>query len=178
MSLLFTADLHFFHHRMATHWRGYESLDAMHEHIVHEWNAMIGPRDEVWVLGDFSFSNATKVQPYFDRLNGRKHLIVGNHDGPSIRRLGWESVQDFRRVKHEGATYYCFHYPMLTWPNAHKGTLHLHGHSHGNLRAPVSTRMDVGIDALGAIAIPVEDVYTILSARTYDYIDHHTEEDA
>jgi calcineurin-like phosphoesterase family protein len=45
------------------------------------------------------------------------------------------------------------HFPMLVWNRAHHGAIHLHGHSHGNLRFPnPSARiMDVGVDANEAL---------------------------
>lgn len=168
----FTADLHFDHRWMAEH-RGYSSVEHMNEHMIEDWNALIGPRDDVFVLGDFSFGPIDRREQHFKRLAGKKHLIRGNHDRPADDDFGWASVQDFKRVKWNGYTFWCFHYPMLTWPNAHHGSFHLHGHSHGNLRAPTSTRMDVGIDATGLIAITARNAADILSERRYDYVDHH-----
>ena len=170
--LWFTADLHFGHRFMAQlrHWG---SIDTMDFTLISEWNESVKPNDEVWVLGDFSFRNQADTKAIFAQLNGHKHLVRGNHDPKWVDRLGWESIHDFRRVKHEGVSYYCFHYPMLTWPNAHHGTIHLHGHSHGNLRAPESTRMDVGPDATGKTVINVEEIAEIMATRSYDFIDHH-----
>ena len=41
------------------------------------------------------------------------------------------------------------HYPLHVWQNHHRGTWHLHGHTHGKLNDPVFYQrkvMDVGID--------------------------------
>ena len=171
--LYVTGDTHFHHSRMATHYRPYESVEQMNEQMVEAWNDLIRPTDVVWHVGDFSFGSAEKVKEVYARLHGEKHLIVGNHDSNAVKRLGWASVHDLHKLKAEGKRYWLCHYPLLTWPNAHKGTWHLHGHSHGNLQAPISTRMDVGVDATGVIAMPIEEVAAILAQRQYDFVDHH-----
>ncbi len=41
------------------------------------WNAKVGERDEVYIVGDLFFRAAT-VEPILKALHGRKHLVVGN----------------------------------------------------------------------------------------------------
>lgn len=177
-----TADLHFGHKRMAEVWRGFKQIgsitpvEAMNLSIVDSWNALIKPRDEVYVLGDFSFMGRGRTEEIFNKLNGRKYLIRGNHDGSAVTNQAWENQWDFRRLKINGKSLYMMHYPMLTWPNAHKGTIHIHGHSHGNLQGPQSTRMDVGIDATNMIALSVDEVVDMMKDFQYDFIDHHKED--
>lgn len=173
----FTADLHFWHRRMATHWRGFASVEEMNDELIARWNATVGRGDDVYVLGDFSFGSRELNAALFRGLNGRrKYLVRGNHDHGSVTRLGWSDQWDFKRFKLAGQTLYLMHYPMLTWPNASRGTWHLHGHSHGNLQAPVSTRLDVGIDATGQIALSFDEVHELMTGRAYDFVDHHVED--
>lgn len=173
MTIWFSADLHFGHKWMALTHRHWGSVYTHDNALMDEWNDTIGPHDEVYYLGDFSFASKQLTTDIWHRLNGHKHLVVGNHDPKYVEQLPWVTVSHIKRVKYEGQSMWCCHYPMLTWPNAHHGTWHLHGHSHGNLRAPESTRIDVGYDAIGKVAISVDEVRTILSQRTYDFIDHH-----
>lgn len=168
----FSSDLHFGHRWMATDHRGWSSIEDHDEAIIAEWNATIGANDEVYFLGDFSFHPRAVTAAIFGRLRGHKHLVVGNHDPKHIEQLPWVSVSQIKRVKRDKQSIYCCHYPMLTWPNAHRGTWHLHGHSHGNLRAPETTRVDVSYDAAG-VALSWEHVAEIMSTRTYDFVDHH-----
>lgn len=66
------------------------------------------------------------------------------------------------------------HYPFLTWNKAHHGAWMLHGHSHGNLRAPETTRMDVGIDTRDDFApYSFDEIEKIMSKRSYLIVDHH-----
>lgn len=176
MSVLFGADLHFDHKFMAD-LRGYgrDNLDVMNEAIVDEWNSIASKNDDVFFLGDFSFANAERTRMFFNRLNGKKHLWEGNHDPNHVKRLPWESVNVLSKRSVEGQTLWLCHYPMMTWANAHHGTWHLHGHSHGNGQWANSTRLDVGMDATGKVLISFEEVAEIMATRKYDYCDHHKE---
>lgn len=53
---------------------GFENHD---EWLINQWNSVIAPNDVVLHLGDFAFKNIQEVQ---HKLNGRKILILGNHD--------------------------------------------------------------------------------------------------
>ena len=50
------------------------------------WNAKVGERDEVYIVGDLFFRAAT-VEPILKALHGRKHLVVGNHDHSWMGRV-------------------------------------------------------------------------------------------
>lgn len=150
-----------------------QGLEAMNEHLVQAWNARIGRRDVVWHLGDFSFGPAERNAAIFKRLNGVKHLVLGNHDPNRIAALPWASVQDLKALNVDGHGFELLHYPMLTWRGSHKGRWHLHGHSHGNL-APGSTRLDVGVDTRADLGpYHLSEVVEILSAASYETVDHH-----
>ena len=54
--LWFTSDIHFGHESMIEKCRRpFKDVDAMDEHIITTWNRMVGERDHVFILGDFSF---------------------------------------------------------------------------------------------------------------------------
>ena len=53
----------------------------MNEGLVKLWNEQVKPNDIVYILGDFSL-NPKAVRDFAPRLNGIKHLILGNHDAP------------------------------------------------------------------------------------------------
>lgn len=82
--LFFTSDQHFFHRNILEKTsRGdrFGDVEAMNEHFVHRWNATVGDGDFVWVLGDFDMGGKQSALELVSRLNGRKGLVVGNHDG-------------------------------------------------------------------------------------------------
>lgn len=76
-----TADLHFYHRAVIQYAkRPYPDVDAMNEDLIWQWNDKVQPGDSVYVLGDFSFGNFKKTAEVFERLEGQKFLIRGNHD--------------------------------------------------------------------------------------------------
>lgn len=78
--IFFTSDLHFWHANVIKYCgRPYSSVEEMNEAMVTNWNAVVGPDDEVYCLGDFSLA-IRPVELYSRRLNGRKYLVPGNHD--------------------------------------------------------------------------------------------------
>lgn len=103
----------------------------------------------VWHLGDFSgedvpFERAAEI---FRKLNGKIHLIRGNHDGDEIcSKLPWASVDIMRTiVGSDGRKVRLCHYPLLEWEGYYAGDIHFHGHTHD--RRPSSRRRwDCGVD--------------------------------
>src|ERR1700679_1209220 len=86
------SDLHLGHTRiieLAN--RPFSSVEEMNEQMVLRWNSVVGENDDVFFGGDFMFS---KKDVWFDRLNGVKHLIKGNHDHKETLKLGWYSIHD------------------------------------------------------------------------------------
>ena len=116
--------------------------------MVQRWNAVIGPEDDVWHLGDFALRrSAEAIEALLDRLRGRKHLIIGNNDGPATTGLpGWASTQAYAELELDGVGLVLCHYPFRTWRNMGRGWLNLHGHSHGRL-SKMPGQTDVGVDA-------------------------------
>lgn len=53
----------------------------MNDAMVAGWNSVVSPEDTVYHLGDFAFA-ARAVEYYTPKLNGKKILILGNHDFP------------------------------------------------------------------------------------------------
>lgn len=178
MRAWFTADLHFGHRAILKYTdRPFSDLDDMKMHIVSMWNRHIRHSDDVYVLGDFTFEKKQEALDTFHALNGRKHLIVGNHDGDPTRKLPWETVSHIKTFRGEDVRIVMCHYPMLTWNNAHHGALHIHGHSHGNINHlnAHTTRFDVGIDNHPDLRpFSLEELLTTMFAgRAYEPIDHH-----
>jgi calcineurin-like phosphoesterase family protein len=119
----------------------------MNTAIVERWNAVVGPDDEVWHLGDFALrTSPADAAALLGALRGRKHLVTGNNDLPAIVALpGWTSTQPYAEITVEGTRLVLCHYAFRTWNGMAKGALNLHGHSHGRLK-PLPRQIDVGVD--------------------------------
>ena len=144
---LFSADLHIGHTRIIEYCnRPFSSVEEMNEALVANWNATVTPEDSIYVLGDF----ANRDEHHFHRLNGRKFLIIGNHDRKPTLKLPWaETPQIYKEITvdedGEQTRFVLMHYSIRSWNNMYRGVLHLYGHTHSRL--PDSNRcLDVGVD--------------------------------
>lgn len=145
MAVFFTSDTHFGDHRVLNLYpRPFASVAEMDEALAANWNAVVGPADTVWHLGDFARS-AKAVAAILPRLNGEKHLVVGNNDPSPDLVHGWASVQPYAEIAVDGTQLVLCHYPFRSWNGQHRGALNLHGHSHGRLK-PLPRQFDVGVD--------------------------------
>jgi calcineurin-like phosphoesterase family protein len=160
MSVFFTSDTHFSHRHILTYTdRPFRSVDEMDAALIERWNATVSPRDEVWHLGDFCLSSIRRAVEVAKSLQGRKHIVWGNHD-KSVRKdaaflAQWESHHDLVTVKVHDETVpgrvqriVVCHYAMKIWDRSHHGAWHLFGHSHGTMPDDESSlSLDVGVDA-------------------------------
>lgn len=58
--------------------RPFETVEEMREVIIDRHNTVVKPKDTVYFLGDFAFGKANIA--YAARFNGKKRLVMGNHD--------------------------------------------------------------------------------------------------
>ncbi|GGA82114.1 hypothetical protein GCM10011385_40420 [Nitratireductor aestuarii] len=78
---------------------------------------------------------------HFNRLKGRKYLILGNHDvrggsdvKPHILALDWEQPPTATlATRDECQRVFLSHYAHRTWPVQHNGAIHFYGHSHNTI---------------------------------------------
>lgn len=60
--------------------RKFHDVHHMNEHMINRWNKTVQPGDKIYHLGDVYFGNQQRADEILSRLNGKKRLIVGNHD--------------------------------------------------------------------------------------------------
>ena len=156
MTIFFTADTHFGDHRTINIWkRPFASVAEMDALLIDRWNAVVGPEDSVWHLGDVARQPAD-VPGLLARLHGTKHLLRGNNDpDATLTAQGWASVGDYAEMEVDGHRLVLCHYPFRSWNGQHKRALNLHGHSHGRLK-PLLRQYDVGVDVHDFTPITLE----------------------
>lgn len=132
----FISDLHFGHGNcLAFDDRPFTSIEAHDAFIIENWNETVGMDDDVYILGDISWYNSTKTIEIFKQLNGRLHLIKGNHDttvlkNPELRKLFVE-ITDYKELFIDKNTSIVLcHYPIPCFKNHFYGWYHLYGHVH------------------------------------------------
>ena len=140
MTTYFISDTHFGHaHIIDLCGRPWGTVEAMDRDLIGLWNARVGPDDHVYHLGDFSYRNATSPKTYLRKLNGRKHLIIGNHDYKSLLKTPdvascFESIDSALSITApDGRRAFLCHYPLADPP---KHVWSLYGHVHNNREWP------------------------------------------
>ncbi len=153
----FIADTHFGHlNILRLSKRPFRTIAEHDEALVQNWNRVVTPDDTVYHLGDFAYGlddEGDRLQWLFSRLNGRKHLVLGNHDlddsgrmHPTVASLGWvERPEHLMHVLLDGHRIVLSHYAHREWQGGQKGAYHFYGHAHGTLPGSGRSR-DVGVD--------------------------------
>ena len=175
MTTWFTADTHFSHNNIIKYSnRPFASKFEMNSKLMENWNIKINQDDTVYHLGDFCFADEQEGQSILDRLNGKKHLIIGNHDKAGVKLKGWESVQHYKEINVDGQFIVLCHYAMRVWNKSHHSAWQLYGHSHGSLPDdPNALSIDVGVDCHNYAPLNINDIRRIMKKKTWKPIDHH-----
>lgn len=146
--------------------RLFNSIEEMDETMIDSWNKVVFKESTVFHIGDLSWYNAKKTLEILKRLNGKKYLVMGNHDwqcesGECKRefqliadRIELELDDDqtdmvSRNPEKKTQLIVLDHYPKMSWNKAYHGSFHLFGHVHNRIKEPIGRSMDVGVDAIG-----------------------------
>ena len=135
MTIFVISDTHFGHEKIlqfktadGSNLRTFSCVEEMDEYMVERWNSVVTPSDIVYHLGDVYFG---KGHVHLSRLNGKKRLVLGNHDNVKAEAL----TKNFQKI----LLWRMFpeHNCLLTHLPVHKSTLYkvrynLHGHVHRN----------------------------------------------
>ena len=75
-----SSDFHFGHRKSFIYEpRGFTSIEEHDKKIIENWNSIVNPEDEVYCLGDEIMNDLEHGVECFKQLNGKFHLIRGNH---------------------------------------------------------------------------------------------------
>lgn len=159
MSIFFTSDCHFGHRKILTMGNG-RPFDTIEEHdkaLIDNWNKkIVSNNDIVYVLGDMFWNyNSKQIKETLSQLNGKKYLILGNHDriNHNEKSDSWEDITPYMELTIDNDVIILCHYPIAEWKHCFRGSYHLHGHTHGtfdysNHNYPHNNHniYDVGVD--------------------------------
>lgn len=145
--------------------------------LISNWNAVVGKRDHVFILGDVSMHSRKETNKIVRSLNGIKYLIEGNHDrmiAGDGEHLFEGGVEKYHEIWVDKQKIVMCHFAFRSWNLMHYGSWNLHGHSHGNLESQ-GKQMDVGVDAKGAYYHPIhyEQIKQYMDAIPIRSFDHH-----
>lgn len=174
-----SSDHHCFHTNILAYCsRPYTDLTHMHEGLIEAHNKVVSSTDTVYILGDFCMSTRpAQAIEMWNKFNGIKYLIPGNHDYPWIERYrnngmsGITILDSIQIIKYQGKKITLCHYPIENWIRSYDpSSFHFHGHSHGN-STPRHRRWDVGVDNNDFKPISIDEA--LLKAETnyeeYEY---------
>lgn len=181
MGIFFTADTHFgrqgfFEERYTDRHKIWKDVNEMNEALIQNWNKTVTKDDVVFILGDFSnIEDPIANLRIWNRLNGKKKLILGNHDTKSrldLRHfpLGKVTLPSCTTINTADWELFLSHYPCIEWNNKHKWdesgnqagyhAIHLYGHNHSK-QMPELRGMrayNVGVDLNNFRPISLEDI--------------------
>ena len=122
----YISDLHFFHDNMNTKMdkRGFESLEVMNEYMISQWNKKVRKNDEVVILGDLSIEKGEKTNEILRRLNGRKYLVVGNHDrylkDKVFDKSLFKTIEPYMELNDNKRKIVLSHYPIFCYDGQYR----------------------------------------------------------
>ena len=171
MQTFFIADTHFGHANiLRLCGRPFETVEEMDKTMIELWNARVCPKDEVYILGDFMFRAAERSpDDYLKGLNGKKHLVVGNHDKGWMKKTDLDkyfvSVEQIAEIALNGTRLILCHYPILEWNHFFRGACHVYGHIHNKcdqdffpLIASRPNMLNAGADINGFMPVTFEEL--------------------
>jgi calcineurin-like phosphoesterase family protein len=137
MSIFYIADTHFGHANIIRlNNRPFYNIDEMDRILIENWNSRVQKDDIVYILGDFAFKSINHPAGILNKLNGRKILIKGNHDGRSLKDLAFrkhfEEICDMKTIWDNNRMVVISHFPMVEWDGFFRGSYHVYGHIHNN----------------------------------------------
>ncbi|OHA14906.1 MAG: hypothetical protein A3A10_03120 [Candidatus Tagabacteria bacterium RIFCSPLOWO2_01_FULL_42_9] len=136
---------------------------------------MIGKKDCIYHLGDFSMSGIRLTEEILRHLNGKKYLCLGSHD-KQMRHLApyFESIKESFLVKTDDQYIFLSHYLHKIWPKSHYGSWHLFGHSHAKMNWYAEREgklLDVGVDGHNFQPWSLDEIIEIMKTRPLNFND-------
>lgn len=166
--IYFTSDWHIGHDKEFI-WkaRGFNSIEEHDTAILLHCNKIVGPEDELYILGDLVMSGNEKEwnRVYNQLFCQNVHYIQGNHDtdykmdlydGYGFNFHGYADI-----IKYQKKTFYLSHYPTMVGNKEDKKFLwNLSGHTHSKNKFEYGQYhiYNVAVDAHNCHPVSIEDI--------------------
>ncbi len=155
----FISDTHFGHSNIllfkrddGSPLRDFPSIEAHDEHIIECWNKTVRPCDIIYHLGDVVMKR--KDLPILERLNGKKRLVMGNHDVHSIEYPKYfERLYGSKIMGDMILTHIPFHPIQLD-----RFAVIVHGHMHDRKIRSDSRYINVSCEQLNYTPVALEEL--------------------
>ena len=153
----------------------------MNEAYVEKWNSTVMADDDAYILGDVILGDPSNIE-YVKRLNGRVHIILGNHDTANREKMYRElsnvvEVADVGiRLKYKKHHFVLTHYPMMTGnlekESLKQMSLNLYGHTHqtSNFYNDTPFMYHVGVDSHNGYPVLLDDIIEEMYAKVKECV--------
>ena len=109
----------------------------MEREIISRWNRKVNDDDDIYILGDVFYHYKNDKAQFLQKLNGKLHLIVGNHDYEMLNNetalARFESVHNLKRIIDDGRMVVVCHFPIASWNMKDHRAYHVFGHIHSKI---------------------------------------------
>jgi len=147
--------------------RNFSSVEEMDEHMVERWNSVVKPGDKVYHLGDVFMGNKETFVPLWKRLNGRKRLVLGNHDDAMFfaQKALVDKIEVWRNFPEHGfiATHIPLNECSMYFHRLGKEAFNVHGHLHNNA-SPTPRHINISVEQINYTPVHVEELRVLTCA--------------
>lgn len=179
----FIADLHIGHDNILKYdgdTRGkFNNVYEHNELILHNCNQVLNDNSDLYILGDvfFGSKDVNYAANWLDRLNGKKHLVLGNHDQlilfNDVLQKKFERIYSYLEINFGKQLVCMFHYPIAEWNKCHRDSWMLYGHLHDHYYSllPYKTKC-VSVNRIGMKPISYNELEKYMEDKLT--LCHHT----
>lgn len=169
--IYFSSDLHLNHDKNFIYEaRRFKNVYEMNYVIIKNFNSIIKPEDDLYLLGDIFLGDLESGMSLFHRLPGKIHLIWGNHDTDArkkaisksfnvVENLGFANI-----IKYNKYNFYLSHFPTCTTnfddyiKSLKQRVLCLAGHTHSKERFDPCGSYNVAVDAHNCFPVSIDEI--------------------
>ena len=163
-----SSDLHFNHNKEFCYAaRGFISVEEMNKAIVENFNSIIKPEDDLYLLGDLMLGGAEKLEEnlkLLGSLKGNLHIVRGNHDTDS-RMIAYSTLPNVveicegKYLKYKKWMFVLHHYPTLVGNyDDPKPVVGVHGHTHSTEKFQFPDAYNVSVDAHNCFPVSLDQI--------------------
>ena len=136
----------------------FRDVHHMNEFMIDRWNSVIKEGDKVYHLGDVFMRDSQTAETILSRLNGKKRLIIGNHDciygKGNVLQKYFEKIYMWRLFKEFNI---CLTHVPIHESSFRKVEYNVHGHIHEK-QPPTKQHICVCVEHINYTPIHIEEI--------------------
>lgn len=121
--------------------RPFSSIEDMDRHIIASWNDVVNKDDMIFHIGDVGLYPLVKMKKIINQLNGKKILVMGNHDDfltlNEWMECGFDEVYKYPIIYNE---FIVMQHQPPQYINSSTPFFYIYGHVHATEMYPTITK--------------------------------------